>query len=135
MKKILTMTLGLVLSALSASAAPYLCIYTIIGGDTPEVIGADGLTLSVENENLMITKEGAARSIALNTLVGMEFSEDTTLGIDAILSSDSSFELYDLGGVKIGEFSSLDQASAALSQNVYVIRSANGKSFKILLGK
>lgn len=121
---------------MSASAAPFLCIYTTTGGDTPEVFSADGLTLSVGNENLMIKHiEGATRSIALNTLVGMEFSEDTTLGIDTILSSDSPFELYDLGGVKIGEFSSLEQVSAALSQNVYVIRSANGKSFKILLGK
>lgn len=136
MRKLLTFALGLVVSAMTSYALPYVCFYTTSGGDTPVAVASEGLVITVEGDNLIATPgQGEALTLPLNTLQGMEFSWSAT-GIENLLDDGAtSFALYGLDGLKAGSFSSLDDASKALPQGVYIVKKNNGKTVKILLGK
>lgn len=126
----------MLVSASVAMNAAYICFYTEAGGDTPEAVAANGLVITVEGDNLIATpSSGNALTFPLATLQGMEFS-DTPLGIDEILTGgDGKFTVYDLSGVKAGEFTSLDEASATLSHGIYIVKTSTGKTIKLLTGK
>ena len=137
MKKLFTLLAGIVLSVTASYGSAYLCLYTVEGGDSPEVVVSDGLTMTVDGDNLIVQpKDDEPITFALNELKGMEFSDDTTLGVDKLLNDGSqSFTIYNLDGVKAGEYTSINEAAAALSQGAYVIKGNNGKTVKILIGK
>lgn len=136
MKKLLSLAIGIMVSAMTSYALPYMCIYTTTGGDTPEAVVSDGLVMTVDGDNFVATpQEGSALVIPLNTLVGMQFSWNSTEVISILGNSSDSFELYGLDGVKAGSFTSLDEAAAVLTPGLYVMKNETGKSVKILLGK
>ena len=136
MKKLFTLLAGIVLSATASYGSEFLCLYTIDGGDTPEVVVSDGLTMTVDGDYLIVQSKEGENIFALNKLTGMDFSDDTTLGVDKLLNDGSqSFTIYNLDGVKAGEYTSINEAAAALSQGAYVIKGNNGKTVKILIGK
>lgn len=138
MKKLFTLVAGIVLSVTASYGSAFLCLYTVEGGDTPEVVVSDGLIMTVDGDNLLVQPKDNGKQItfALNELIGMEFSDDTTLGVDKLLNDGSqSFTIYNLDGVKVGEYTSINEAAAALSHGAYVIKGNNGKTVKILIGK
>ena len=137
MKKLFALVAGIVLSVTASYGSEFLCLYTVEGGNTPEVVYSAGLTMTVDGDNLLVQpKEGDPIRFALNDLKGMEFSDDTTLGVDKLLNDGSqSFTIYNLDGVKAGEYTSINEAAAALSHGAYVIKGNNGKTVKILIGK
>ena len=136
MKKLFTLLAGIVLSVTASYGSEFLCLYTVEGGDTPEVVVSDGLIMTVDGDNLIVQSKEGENIFKLNELIGMEFSDDTTLGVDKLLNDGSqSFTIYNLDGVKAGEFTSINDACAALSHGAYVIKGNNGKTVKILIGK
>ena len=137
MKKLFTLLAGFALSVTASYGSTFLCLYTVQGGDTPEVIVSEELTMTVDGDNLLVQpKEDKQITFALNELKGMEFSDDTTLGIDKLLNDGSqSFTIYNLDGIKAGEYTSINEAASALSHGAYVIKGNNGKTVKILIGK
>ena len=136
MKKLFTLLAGIVLSVTASYGSEFLCLYTVDGGDTPEVVVSDGLIMTVDGDNLIVQSKEGENIFKLNELIGMEFSDDTTLGVDKLLNDGSqSFTIYNLDGVKAGEYTSINDAAAALSQGAYVIKGNNGKTVKILIGK
>lgn len=136
MKKLFTLIVGAAMSIAAAHASEFLCFYTN-GVDTPVAVVPAGLTLTVKDDNLIVQpKEGEPITFALNELMGMEFSDDAILGVDKLLNDGSqSFTTYNLDGVKAGEYTSINEAAAALSHGAYVIKGNNGKTIKILIGK
>ena len=142
MKKLFTLVAAIAVTAFAASAYSSLNFYTTEGGDThATVVVAEGLVVTIDGDNLIVQpKEGGARSIALNTLVGMEFSDnetsdDETTKIESLFSETGILSVYSLDGLFKGDFASLEEAAAALPVGLYVIETHDGKSFKILLGK
>ena len=136
MKKLFTLIAGIVLSVTASYGSEFLCLYTVEGGDTPEVVVSDGLTMTVNGDNLIVKSKEGEKIFQLNELKGMEFSDDTTLGVGKLLNDGSqSFTIYNLDGVKAGEYTSINEAAAALSHGAYVIKGNNGKTVKILIGK
>ena len=127
-----------VLSVMTCYADPvYLCVYTTSDGDTPRVIPAENLMLTIVGDKLVATNEvEGAWDFPLADLKGMEFSTDSSLGISDILENNSGvIKLYDINGVYAGEFNSLEEANKGLSKGLYVIKSENNTTVKILLGK
>ena len=136
MKKLFTLIVGAAMSIAAAHASEFLCFYTN-GVDTPVAIVPAGLSMTVEGDHLIVQPKGEEQiTFALNDLKGMEFSDDNTLGVDKLLNDGSqSFTIYNLDGVKAGEYTSINEAAAVLSQGAYVIKGNNGKTVKILIGK
>lgn len=138
MKKLLFLMVFCILSVMTCYADPvYLCVYTTSDGDTPRMIPAENLMLTIVGDKLVATNEvEGGWTFPLDELKGMEFSTDSTVGISDILENNSGIiKLYDINGVCAGEFNSFEEANKGLSKGLYVIKSENNTTVKILLGK
>lgn len=89
-----------------------------------EIYFNDG-KLTFSNDNLVIP---------VASLVSMEFSDNS--GVERILSDATGpVTVLSVDGIRIGEFSSLQEAYGGLKPGVYVVRHSNGKNFKISVGQ
>lgn len=122
-------------AALAAYALPYVCFYTIEGGEVPMAVEAEGLVITVDGDNLVATPTvGNVLTLPLSTLTAMEFSTKT-LGVAEMVTSDGSpFLFFSLDGVSLGSFPSLEEASSILSPGIYLVRH-NNSAFKLLVNR
>lgn len=128
---------GLLLTAsfLTASAEYTTLDFKTTGGETKS-IEAKGLTITIEGDNLLITNmSGEKLTLPAASLSYMQFANLDSGAVKQLFSNSTVVEAYELNGVFAGKFESLEQARAALSDGVYILRNSERKSIKVIVKK
>ena len=112
----------MVIGVLSAQAGDYAyLVFTNTEGETT-AIPVSGMEMAIDGTNLRVTSVDGTVTFVLTELSSMQFSTDGTLSsLESVLRADKSVEIYTLTGAKVGVWSSLEAASSALSEGVYVV--------------
>lgn len=94
-------------------------------------VAADGLAINYSEGSLLLKSATVDESIATANISSMRFTTEAAAveGISDILSSQS--EYFDLSGVRVGIFESLNEARKALPAGTYIMRS-NNKTIKVI---
>lgn len=136
MKNLKTTMLALLCCAALTTKAydyPYL---TIQNTDETEIsVAAENLTLTFSNGNLLATNASGTQTFTLATLKKMYFSQTpTAVGSPKATEkqSEGEVEAYSLTGVRMGRFTSTDEAAKQLGHGIYVIK-GKGINAKIVV--
>lgn len=131
MKKFLFTGFGLLMSLYVS--ADYSSMEFKYSDGTTKVLTAPGLTITVEGANLKVTNsDGQTLSIPSASLASMQFVNGDASGVSEITADNSPVKVYNVNGIYVGEFDSFNDAKASLPQGVYVIRNAEGETFKLI---
>ncbi|MBQ9355716.1 MAG: hypothetical protein IJT98_00265 [Prevotella sp.] len=128
------------LLALSAQALAgdftYKYLVMTDSGGNHTSLATSGLTMRIENGNLVIVSNEGTTTLSLASLAKMEFSEtkvgNTTTAIGMLPVGSADVEVFNLQGVGMGTFSSMSQARATLPAGIYIVKQ-NGQTRKITL--
>lgn len=134
MKKFI-LSLGFAAVSLLAGATdyPYLAIHQK-NGDV-STLDADGLTISVVDNQLVFNINGQTSSYALADLVSMNFTTEMSAVNGTALAGDGEVTVYTASGVMTGKYESAASARAAITApGVYVFKS-NGETTKVVITK
>lgn len=100
--------------------------------DASEItVAADNLTMNYSDGNLLLTSPTVSETLPVADITSMVFT-NREAGIDEInvaLSENGYY--YTLDGVKVGEFTSVDDGRRSLPSGMYIVRTES-KSFKII---
>lgn len=115
------------------------------GYNTLKFTSTNGETVSVETGNLEIiiqedclTFNNVDLILPLSSLESMEFSDhyDAPASVEGLnAETDGKTYVYDLEGKTVGTFPTVTTALNSLSKGVYVIKTSNGKTLKVSVGK
>lgn len=103
-------------------------------GDTQSV-GLSGLNITFKNGEMMATDSNMASvSIPVTSLKSMEFSNDQS-GITAIeaVDIDGQVAVYSVDGVQRGVYESVEAACVSLPAGIYIVKSENGLTSKMMI--
>ena len=96
----------------------------------------DGLVIRIDGSELQVTNsESESLQVNASLLASMQFVNEATGKVSNLTSSAAPVEIYNLNGVRIGNYDSADQALQTLPQGVYVIKKANGETVKLIVNK
>ena len=125
MRKFILLAAALVMS-LSAMAYdyPYLALESSDG--TLRTVEIEGLSLAIENGQLILTNPDSNVVLPLSDLNKMYFSTTTTSisGVTDKGTISGEVEVFDLKGVAMGKYVSLNEAVASLTHGTYLIKSS-----------
>lgn len=136
MKKLLLLSL-LTIAWMSVKAvSPYKYLEFKTTEDTSLVVEAEGLEIEINDGLLSLSNtSGQKMNIDASTLVSMQFT-DSSAAIDNItVDSDSKVQVYKLDGTVVGTFTNVSNAINTLAPGVYVLKSTEGQTVKIMIGK
>ena len=105
---------------LMAQAATYSYLVFTSTAGTATVLPVDGLSMSVNGSELVITQSDSNVRFVLTELATMQFSNDP-MAIDQILEADAPVQVFSLTGTALGTFPSLLEATRQLSAGAYVV--------------
>lgn len=123
MKKI-TIVLILIISSFGVSvmnAADYKWLTFTLADDTEISVASDNLRLSYSDGSLQLTSLSVNKTLPVASLKSMRFTSSSS-GIQEIESS-GNLEVYTLQGVKLGEYTKLDEVRNVLPAGIYVVKS------------
>lgn len=122
MKKLLFVLLAFA-GAVGAKAYdyPYLVFQKTDG--SIQSVSVEALTLTVEDGRIVVRNSEENTAFALTELSKMYFSSIST-GITETDGDETSgiVDVYSVSGVKVGSFSSLEQARCSLGSGMYIIK-------------
>ena len=99
-----------------------------------EVLSLKNLTITVNGDKLTVSNaEGVNLSMNATNLASIKFVENQTSGIEKVSLGNSTVKAYDLNGVFVGEYNSLNEARSALRGGIYVLRNNNGETIKLVV--
>lgn len=95
-------------------------------------VPAGNLKMDYSEGVIRISADSVNNTIEVNTIKSMKFTSSPA-GIDDIIdnSQGQDKELFDLSGVRIGTFGSLDDARTMLPSGIYVVKNGN-RSLKVI---
>ena len=133
--------LFLIISVLALTASPvsaerYNSLRFISNSGETYTIATNNLEILISGENLTFSNTDLI--IPLASLVSMEFADynDNPAQIDEmVFDRNSTVMVYDLNGTQVGSFDSYSEALGSLATGLYVIKDANGNSFKVNVEK
>ena len=100
------------------------------------LVDVTGLTISISGQDMVVTNSnGDSWTSSFASLVSMEFVTDQAGVSDLSTEIASSFTIYNLEGVELGKYVSLEQANANLPSGVYLLKKNDGETIKIAIGK
>ena len=104
--------------------------------NTSIVVEAENLEITVNDGILALSNaSGQKMNIDASTLVSMQFT-DSSAAIDNItVDSDSKIQAYKLDGTVGGTFTNVSNAINTLAPGVYILKSTEGQTVKIMIGK
>lgn len=121
--------LALLATALTANASTYDYL-TFLSSDGKQVsMSVSGLKMQIADGNLVATNGEGTMTFALADLSKMLFTETSGIA-DNILNDGKAVTVYNLSGVKIGEYLNAAEAQNELEKGVYVVK-ANDKTYKM----
>lgn len=130
MKKLL-ITLLFVSGALATMAYdfPYLVFQN--SDFTETAVSVESLTLSISGDQIIATNNDGTQYFSLSNLNKMEFSTTTTEAPETDAEeNDPHVEIYNLTGVHIGGFDSIDIATSSLQRGIYIVKGTS-ETYKI----
>ena len=136
MRKLLLLSL-LTIAWMSAKAVtPYKYMEFKTTENTSFVVEAEGLEIEINDGLLSLSNtSGQKMNIDASTLVSMQFT-DSSVAIDNItVDSDSKVQVYKLDGTVVGTFTNISNAIDTLAPGVYILKSTEGQTVKIMIGK
>ena len=137
MKKLLLLFSFLIIAWMSVSAVtPYKYLEFKTTENTSVVVEAEGLEIEINDGVLSLSNaSGQKMNIDASTLVSMQFT-DSSAAIDNIsVDSDSKVQVYKLDGTVVGTFTNVSNAIDTLAPGVYILKSTEGQTVKIMIGK
>ena len=137
MKTLLLLFSFLTMAWMSVSAVtPYKYLEFKTTENTSVVVEAEGLEIEINDGVLSLSNaSGQKMNIDASTLVSMQFT-DSSAAIDNItVDSDSKVQVYKLDGTVLGTFINVSDAINTLAPGVYVLKSTEGQTVKIMIGK
>ena len=112
-------------TAVFAEDYPYLTFETADGNKTS--VSVSSLTLIVKDGKLT----AGDKTFNLSELSKMYFSMEEATGIEKVVSSiEGTVEVFNLRGISMGKYNSMNEAAASLKTGVYVIKSKS-KTIKV----
>lgn len=112
-------------TAVFADDYPYLTFETADGSKTS--VSVNSLTLTVKDGKLT----AGDKTFSLSELSKMYFSMEEATGIENVVSSiEGTVEVFNLRGISMGKYNSMNEAAASLKTGVYVIKSKS-KTIKV----
>lgn len=127
--KHLYISLALLATALTANAGTYDYL-TFENTDGKQVsMSVNGLKMRIADGNLVAANGEGTMTFALADLSKMLFTETSGIA-DNVMSDSKAVTVYNLSGVKIGEYQNADSAQKALDKGVYVVK-ASEKTYKM----
>ena len=136
MRKLLLLSL-LTIAWMSVNAVtPYKYLEFKTTEDTSLVVEAEGLEIEINDGVLSLSNaSGQKMNIDTSTLGSMQFT-DSSAAIDNItVDSDSKVQVYKLDGTVVGTFTNVSNAIDTLAPGVYILKSTEGQTVKIMIGK
>lgn len=122
MKKLFLLPVML-MATLTMSADTYpSMLFTNADGSTT-LLSVTDLVITFEGGNVCVTNDGGTTLLPLTDLVTMQFSMEMS-SIEDVISLNGAVEVWTLAGVRVGSFASGTEAASALSQGVYIVKSA-----------
>lgn len=92
-------------------------------------MSVNGLKMQIADGNLVATNGEGTMTFALSNLSKMLFTETSGIA-DNIISDSKAVTVYNLSGVKIGEYQNVASVQKALDKGVYVVKE-NDKTYKM----
>ena len=133
-KLILLSLLTIVLTVNAATPYKYLEFKTIENASF--VVEATGLEIAVNDGVLSLSNtSGQKMNIDASTLASMQFTDGSDAVNNIVIDSDTRVQVYNLDGTVVGTFASVSDAMHLLAPGVYVLKSTEGQTVKIMIGK
>lgn len=132
MKKLKTaFILTALVSPMLAAAADYPWLTFRMTDGSELSVAAEGLAINYADGNLLLKSTTVDQTIPSDQVKAMRFttSTDAVDEMTDILSSEADY--FDLSGIKVGRFSSSDEARNVLPSGTYIVRS-NKKTIKVI---
>ena len=132
MKKLKTaFILTALVSPMLAAAADYPWLTFRMTDGSELSVAAEGLAINYADGNLLLKSTTVDQIIPSDQVKAMRFttSTDAVDEMTDILSSEADY--FDLSGIKVGRFSSSDEARNVLPSGTYIVRS-NKKTIKVI---
>lgn len=134
MKKIFFLAMACIMAAV-ASAGEFnsMCFTSTDGGK--HYISLSQLEITVSDGMLTATADEAqSLTFPLDQLQSMEFSSESPSVINEISAQKTGrVTAYDIKGMSHGNYYSVTEAAKSLSAGTYVIKSADGHTYKIIV--
>lgn len=133
MKKVLLTTTMALAGAAALHAAdydyPYLTLQTADG--TKQSVAVGSLTLTFANGQLVATNDEGSYNFSLVDLTKMYFTENTSaiVTMHETLPTESTVEVYAIGGRLVGRYSSESEARQRLDKGIYIFK-CNNRTYK-----
>lgn len=98
-------------------------------------VGLTDLSIEFSESSMSVQNSDTTLTLPLASLVTMEFSDGSTIIVEHFVAEHADFCIFTAAGVAMGKFSSLEAAAASLPEGVYVMKSSNGDTSKIMIRK
>lgn len=119
--------LALTWGKIVASDYPFLNIEQTNGAIT--TLESTGLTITFTDGKMVASQNGSSTTFSLTDLNKMFFG--TTNGVKLLESeNEKSFTVYNISGIKIGEFENTSDINNKLNKGIYIVEKG-GKSYKL----
>lgn len=124
-----------VLMSLSSYAA-YPSMEFVTTDGASHVIGASGLVITTDGENLSATNtDKDALTLPLASVVSMEFSDKEASVAVITAATGGEVTAYGIDGVEMGKFKSMQDAVSLLSPGIYLFKDDASQTVKIKVEK
>lgn len=137
MKKIFLLFSFLTFIWMSVKAVtPYKYLEFKTTENTSIVVETDGLGIEINNGVLSLSNtSGQKMNIDASTLVFMQFTDNSASVNNIAVDSDLRVQVYKPEGTVVGTFANASDAMNALAPGVYILKSIEGQTVKIMIGK
>lgn len=125
--------IALLLTASISYASAYDFPYLVFQNSdfTETAVSVESLTLSISGDQIIATNNDGTQYFSLSNLNKMEFSTTTTEAPETDAEeNDPHVEIYNLTGVHIGGFDSIDIATSSLQRGIYIVKGTS-ETYKI----
>ena len=136
MRKLLLLFLLTIIWMSVKAVPPYKYMEFKTTENTSLVFEAEGLEIEINDGVLSLSNaSGQKMNIDVSTLVSMQFTDNPAAIFNNTGDSDSKVKVYKLDGTVVGLFSNVSNVTNTLSPGVFILKSAEGQTVKIMIGK
>ena len=136
MRKLFFLSLLAVVGMSSKAATPYKYLEFKTTENTLLVVEAEGLEIEINDGVLSLSNtSGQKMNIDASTLLSMQFTDGSAAIDNITVDSDSKVQVYKLDGTVVGTFANVSNAIDTLAPGVYILKSTEGQTVKIMIGK
>lgn len=112
-------------------AADYPWLTFRMADDTEISVSADNLAMNYKDGYLQLNSSSVDKAIPVDQIKSMKFTSYSA-GIQDIIDAQADGEYYNLSGICVGRYSSVENARKALPSGIYIVKSEK-KTFKVTL--